>query len=186
MEEGGELSSEFANLFAKLYCCDGYGSMLWDLQSDYAEKYFKAWNIQSRLAWNVPHDTHTYLVEGYLCSGFTSLRNQILGRYSKFVQKLFSSPSKEVMFLINLVFIDARSVTCNNIMFLNMKTDLNIIKRASWKVKSLLPVQYVPQQEMFRIGLLDTLLETKYCKSYVSMNIDISQCNAMIASLCNS
>ena len=27
----------------QLYCCDGYGSMLWDLQSQYAEKYFKAW-----------------------------------------------------------------------------------------------------------------------------------------------
>ena len=99
----------------QLYCCDGYGSMLWDLKSSYAEKYFKAWNIQSRLAWNVPYDTHTYLVEGYLCEGFTSLRNQILGRYSKFVGKLLSSPSKEIVFMINLILRDARSVTCRNI-----------------------------------------------------------------------
>ena len=170
----------------QLYCCDGYGSMLWDLQSDYAEKYFKAWNVQSRLAWNVPHDTHTYLVEGYFCAGFTSLRNQIHGRYSKFIQKLFNSPSKEVMFMINLVYSDARSPTCNNIKFLSVRSGLDIMKTASWKVKSLLPVQCVPQHEQFRIGLLNILLETKYCKSFATLNIDLTQCNAMITSLCNS
>ena len=168
----------------QLYCCDGYGSMLWNLQSDYAEKFFKAWNIQSRLAWDVPFNTHTYLVEDYFCEGFTSLRNQILARYSKFVSKLLASPSKEIVFLINLNLRDARSVTCNNIRHLNDKIGCDALKTANWKVKTLLPVKVVPQEEMYRIGLLNILLEAKFMKNFSSLNLDKMQCIDMIRSLC--
>ena len=78
-------------------------SMLWQLSSKYAESYFKAWNMQSRLAWNFPHETHTDLIENYFCEGHLSLRQQVLIRYNKFVRKLTESPSKEIRFLINLV-----------------------------------------------------------------------------------
>ena len=161
-------------------------SMLWNLKSNYAEKYFKAWNIQSRLAWDVPFDTHTYLVEGYLCEGFISLRNQVLGRYSKFLTKLFSSPSKEIVFLVNLVYQDARSVTCSNIRYISMKTNVNILATAHWKVKMLLPVQTVPEREMYRIGLLNVLFEAKFMKDFSSLNLDVLTCKALIDSLCKT
>ena len=160
--------------------------MLWSLKSSYAEKYFKSWNIQSRLAWDVPYDTHTYLVEGYLCEGFTSLRNQVLGRYAKFLSKLSSSPSKEIVFLVNLVHRDARSVTCSNIRYLNEKTNVNILSTAHWKVKELLPVQSVPECELYRISWLNVLLEAKILKQFSSLNLDVMQCKAMIDSLCKT
>ena len=37
----------------QLYCCDGYVTMLWNLRSEYSEKYFKAWNVQLRNSWLV-------------------------------------------------------------------------------------------------------------------------------------
>ena len=160
--------------------------MLWNLKSTYAEKYFKAWNIQSRLSWDVPYDTHTYLVEGYLCEGFTSLRNQILGRYSKFLSKLFSSPSREIVYLVNLVYQDARSITCGNIRYINQKTNVDILSTAHWKVKQLLPVQTVPQKELYRISLLNVLLEAKFMKDLSSLNLDVKECKAMIDSLCKT
>ena len=156
--------------------------MAW--QSEYAEKYFKAWNVQSRLAWDVPYNTHTYLVEGYLCEGFTSLRNQILGRYSKFISKLLKSPSKEIVFMINLILRDARSVTNANIRYLNQKSGLDILKTACWKVKSCLPVKLVPRKEMYRIGWLNILLEAKFMKNFSSLNLNRTQCIDMIKSLC--
>ena len=51
----------------ELYCCDGSGSMLWGLETESSEKFFRSWNVQARLAWNIPLTTHTYLIEGYFC-----------------------------------------------------------------------------------------------------------------------
>ena len=33
----------------QILCCDGYGSMLWDLRSDTAEQFFKSWNTCVKL-----------------------------------------------------------------------------------------------------------------------------------------
>ena len=38
----------------KLYMGSHYGSMLWELDSDMATKYFNAWTICVKLAWQVP------------------------------------------------------------------------------------------------------------------------------------
>jgi len=80
----------------QVFCCDGYGSMLWSLNSATAEQYFKAWNTCVKLVYKVPRSTYTYLVEGFLATDYTSLRNQVLSRYLGFFQNLLASPSKEV------------------------------------------------------------------------------------------
>ena len=86
----------------QIYCCDGYGSMLWSLSSDTAEQMFKSWNTCVKLALNFPRSTFTYLVEGFLAKDHISLRNQVLSRYPSFVQNLLSSPSKEIRLLANI------------------------------------------------------------------------------------
>ena len=72
-----------------------------------------------------------------------------------------------------LVHNDARSVTCCNIRYLNEKTKVNILIAANWKVKQLLPVQSVPESEMYRIGWLNALLEAKIMKQFSSLNLDV-------------
>ena len=72
----------------QVLCTDAYGSMLWSLDSDTAESFFKSWNTCVKLVYGVPRNTFTYLVEGYFAAGQTSLRNQILSRYSGFYRKL--------------------------------------------------------------------------------------------------
>ena len=90
------------------------------------------------------------------------------------------------MFLVNLVHNDARSVTCCNIRYLNEKTKVNILITANWKVKELLPVQSVPESELYRISWLNALLEAKITKQFSSLNLDVMQCKAMIDSLCKT
>ena len=46
----------------QLLCTDAYGSMLWDLSSDEAEKYFKCWNTCVKLTYDFPRTTFIYLV----------------------------------------------------------------------------------------------------------------------------
>ena len=99
--------------------------MLWTLQSDTAEQYFKAWNTFVKLAYGVTRSTYTYLVEGYLAKDFVSLRNQILGRYPAFFQKLLNSPSKEIRLLANIVSRDPRSTTSKNLVYIKQLSGLD-------------------------------------------------------------
>ena len=113
----------------QLYCCNAYGSMLWQYNTQYSESFFKAWNVQSRLAWNVPRNTHTNIVESFLCEDFLSIRKQIFARYQNFAASLSRSSSKKNRIRFNLVKTDCRSVTGLNLKFLNIlcKCD-NILK----------------------------------------------------------
>ena len=169
----------------QLYCCDGYGSMLWELKSRYSDSYFKAWNIQARLAWNVPRDTHRNLIEHYFCAGYKSLRRQILSRYHTFLENLARSPSKEVRFLSSLLKKDSRSVTGRNLKFLNdeCKTD-NILKHPNSEIKDMLRTEN--DCEGWRTSLLTTLLEARRQETYAALNISKNVAEQMINSLCSS
>ena len=47
---------EQVRLIEALYC-DSYEAMIWDLQSEATEKYFRAWNTNIKLAWDIPRST---------------------------------------------------------------------------------------------------------------------------------
>ena len=169
-----------------LYCCDGYGSMLWNLRSEYAESYFKAWNIQVRHAWRVSPETHTYLVESYFADGKMSLRNQVYSRYSKILKKLLNSPSKEIRFLSKVLVSDPRSIIGKNIWYLNNLTKIDVSRADSFEFKRLLPVNIIPDNEKYRLGLLTTLLQVRENKQFNEFNLTKKMTQELIDSLCKS
>ena len=170
----------------ELYCCDAYGSMLWDLSSRNVDSYFKAWNVQARLAWNVPRETYTYLIEGFFCQDMITLRNQVLSRYPEFIRKLLASPSKEIRFLVNTIMKDQRSITAKNLNYLENMSNCAVIRFAKWKVRQNLPKRSVPQNETWRLGLLSLLLEARTSKHYSHINASKVQIEEMISSLCKT
>ena len=98
------------------------------------------WN--SKLAHGVSMETHTNVVEGFLCSDHSSLKNQLLSRYPKLVRKLLGSSSKEIRFLSKILLTDQRSNLCRNISYLSDLTKLeNVIMVASSRVKQALRVK---------------------------------------------
>merc|ERR1719186_1998231 len=92
----------------KLYVGSHYGSMLWDLGSDMASQYFNAWSTCVKLTWQVPRATHSYFVEHLLSCGLSSVRVDTLGRYTKFIRGLQSSPSMEVAVMCGVAKKDNR------------------------------------------------------------------------------
>ena len=168
----------------QVFCCDAYGSMLWQLNSESAEQYFKSWNTSVKLIYDVPRSTFTYLVEGYFAKGFVSLRNQVISRYSNFFQKLLNSPSREVRLLAHIVSRDPASVTAKNIKYIQELTKLSVWDFAPWKIKEALPVKTVPENEMWRLRLLGHLLDCRRCK-HVCVE-DSKKICAMLHSLCNT
>ena len=169
----------------QVLCCDGYGSMLWDLQSSKAEEYFRSWNTNVKLTWGVPRSCYTYLVEGFLAEDQTPLRNQILARYPGFYRSLLESPSKEVRMLVHMISKDPRSTTCVNLRYLRMKTKLDQAEHfSSSRIKQELPVLQVPDDQKWRLGLLTSLLRVS--KEKFTRVQDYKQITAMIDSLCST
>ena len=169
----------------QLLCCDGYGSMLWDLRGESAQQYFRSWNTSVKLIYDVPRSTFSYLVEGFFAQSQTSLRNQILSRYPGFFRKLLDSPSKEVRILARIVKDDPRSTTCKNLRYLKDITNQEQVEHySSCTVRSALPVKHVPENEMWRLGLMNTLLVAR-SEKYMMVQDNKRIC-AMLDSLCST
>ena len=168
----------------QVYCCDGYGSMLWSLGSDTSEQYFKAWNTCVKLVHDVPRSTFTYLVEGYLAKDFVPLRNQILARYPAFFQSLLNCPSKEIRLLAHIVSRDPMSTTYRNLCLVREVSGLDPWDFSSQRIKMKLPVKTVPEDQRWRIGLLSNL---KKMKEERKLNAeDSTRICAMLDSLCST
>ena len=46
-----------------LYSSSCYGSNTWNLFGNWAKKFFTSWNVNLKVIWNLPHETHTYFFE---------------------------------------------------------------------------------------------------------------------------
>ena len=169
----------------QILCSDAYGSVLWDLQSNPAEQFYKCWKTAVKLVHGVPRSTYTYLVEGFLANDQKSLRNQVLSRYPGFYRKLESSPSKEIRMLVRMVSSDPRSTTRKNLTYLRERTGLDQPEGlSSWRLAEVLPVQDVPQAEIWKLGLLSHVMEMKKKKF---MEVQVSKrITAMLDSLCST
>ena len=166
----------------KLLCCHAYGAMLWQLQSNPAASYFKAYSSCVRRVYGLPLNTFTYLVEGHLASHQPPLRNMVLARYPRFFQRLLTSASSEVTIVAGVVSKDARSTTAGNLAFLGSLTGLDVKEASRLEVRNKLPLKEVPEQEFWRLGLLDRLLVER--SELLRKGADAKRVIAMISSLC--
>ena len=147
-----------------VYCCDHYGSMLWDLYGDSAGQYYRCWNTCVKLAWNCPRSTHTYFVTCQLAADFVSIRTKILGTYVKFFKTLLNSKSPEVALVANLVGRDVQSTTGNNLLRLKQETGLNPWTTTPFRIKETLGMneEVVPEGDSWRLPFLEKLLQQRH------------------------
>ena len=67
----------------KVYCSNMYGAMLWWLESVLAHQFTRCWNTCVKSVWGLSRATHTASVR-WLASSHTSLREDLLARWTKF------------------------------------------------------------------------------------------------------
>ena len=88
-------SNEILNMFSfatpaqkltavQTYACAWYGSMLWSLYSEAANKAFRSWNTTIKMAYNLPRQTRTFYLDNYLCP-LPSVRQMIIRRYVQYI-----------------------------------------------------------------------------------------------------
>ena len=145
---------------------------------------YRTWNTCVKLAWDVPRSTHTFFVDGMLGSGLPSIRQQILGRYPKFIRSLLDSPSLEVAVIARLVMRDAKTTTGRNVLNLKIETSLDAVCAPLSKFRELFSSARVPALDHWKFYLL-----SKYLKLRDDLEMkceDTNYINDLIDSLCSS
>ena len=97
----------------KLYCGDLYGGMLYRLDSAPVKQLTNCWNTCVKDVWGVPRSTHSVYTR-WLSGGQTSLRDDLLARWPKFLRSLLTGPSPEAAVVARMAAADARSTTASN------------------------------------------------------------------------
>ena len=79
---------------------------------------------------------------------------------------------------------DPRSLIGKNIWFLNNLTRTDVFRADSFEFKRLLPVNIIPDNEKYRLGLLTTLLQVRENKQFNEFNLTKEMTQELIDSLC--
>ena len=137
-----------------------------------------------KLAWDVPRDTHTFFIDGLLGSGLPSIRQQILGRYPKFVKSLLDSPSLEVAVVARVVSRDAKTTTGRNVLNIKLETSYDVLSAPPSQIKSLFSSVSLSPPANWKLYLLDKYIKLR--KEIDSKCEDTDYINDLINSLCSS
>ena len=92
--------------------------------------------------------------------------------------------TNNIRFLFDILVNDARSILCHNLRYLQERAKVNPLNIPSWKFKSLLPRNLLPQNEQWRVRWLDTLLEARKTRNFVAININEQTVESMLLSIC--
>ena len=172
-----------------VYCCDHYGSMLWDLQGDGVKKYFNSWKTCIKLAWGVPRATHSYFLD-YLSGGLVTVRRDVLSRYAGFYKSLLTSPCREVNILARVVAKDIRTTTARNMRMLEQETGGLTWAAPGVKIRERLACREpsAPGVDAWRIPYLGRLLEQRDQLAYQGEELseELDEVQALIDSLCTN
>ena len=171
----------------KVFSCSFYGCMLWDLGGEAAGQVYRSWSTAVKLAWEVPRGTRTFLLQQVLASGLTSARVDILARFPAFFRGLVSSPSQEVSVMAYLVGQDLRSVTGQNLRYIEECIGSDPVLCPTSKLKEQLynlEMIVTPDQDSWRVAYLSNLLQQRQVAKYYSLEENIEELTALIDCLC--
>ena len=169
---------------AQIYASDAYGAMLYDLSSSATESFFKSWKTFVKLAWKVPRNTYTYLVDNLLATNFSSLQKQVMSRYVTFFQSLFTSTSREVRHVARVVSHDARSTVFKNVQYIKTISGFSPWDYGKMKIAENVAKVDVPDNNEWRLSLLEKML--RFRMEMETKMEDTAAITKMIDSLCTT
>ena len=142
-----------------IYACSFYGSSLWNVNSREVNRLFTSWNIAVRILFDVPRETHRYLIESI--SDTLHVKTLICSRFVSFYDSLNCSNRHSLRLLTNLCKSDHRMVLCQNLTSIARDCKSNIGDLSKTLVKRSLTFCEIPDIEKWRVPILKELLEVK-------------------------
>ena len=136
------------------------GSSLWNLFSHETEMMENRWNRSFNIMYKLPLATHGYFIEPI--SGKPHAKTLMMKNFVRFYELIMKSEKEALKKVFNQVKWNVLSYTGNNlrrIMKLMKKESISELKSSS--VKADFKYKPVPEQEMWRMSILEELLEVR-------------------------
>jgi hypothetical protein len=170
----------------RLYNTALYGSNNWKFSSEPVLKLSRSWNVNLRILFDLPHDTHCWIVEEL--SDGRHLRQMIFSRFIKYLKTIARNKRPAIQCLYRIIKDDVRSLTGSNIrtVMLESQTDPRSLKTHAlrdWRV--------YPKEDEWTAPLLRNLLEIRAGNWEVIYDDETGESaedddiNFMIAAICS-
>lgn len=178
-----ELGNQDPDVFIKLvviYLSSMYGSNIWDLCSDSANKMYTSWNVLVRNAFNLPFATHRYILQDITST--QHIRVSLRRRFVKFYFQLNQCTKREVRQLVNIQKNDFRSTFGRNCRNICIENNINSIEQVN--VKNICMPIKTPVSESWRLPLLKELLCIR--EGLITVDLSEAEINQLINFVCTS
>ena len=118
----------------------------------------KSWNVSVRRMFDLPRETHCYLIEAV--SDQHHVKPILARRFLNFVNAIRTSTKHALRSLLKVVEYDTMSVTGRNLRSILLQTeaqDVRKLKACDYKIK----YRKIPRNEEFRVGFIKELIDVK-------------------------
>jgi hypothetical protein len=102
------------------------GSVLWNLSAKEVVKLEKTWNVSIRRMFNLPRETHCYLIEEL--SDQEHVQTLLAKRFLNFINSIRKSKKHALRSLLRVIEYDTLSVTGRNLRQIMLQTDVQDVK----------------------------------------------------------
>ena len=188
-------SNEILNMFkfaeptqvltaVQIYCCAWYGSCLWNLYGEAAGKAYRSWSATIKMAYDLPRQCRSFIVDHYLAGSLPSVRQIIIRRFINFIQKLVNSENPVIWQLSNLAVTTVKSTTGLNVHKITQEFGLDPLN--DYKKLFFVEKTSLPSDGLDVIELLDYLLYIKNREADSGDINDIEELNTLIFNTCTS
>ena len=149
-----------------IYLSSFYGSNLWDLYSDYADRLYKSWNVMVRMFFNIPRDTHRNLIAPI--SSTSHLKIKLVKRFIKFYQSIEKCDKPHLKYLLSKQKNDVRSVFGRNV-----RNNYDEAGTDNISLVNLDNIHYepLPNEDYWRIPLVKELLDARPGRMIVHLSM---------------
>jgi len=162
-QEFGSIDPLVYMTLVKVYLTSFYGSNLWDLYGGSIEHLYCTWNIMIRILYDIPRETHRYLIAPI--SQSFHLKDMLVRRFIKFYKTLSKCSKPSVINLKSIQEHDLRSTFGRNVW--NILKDANVSSMAEVKSSEYMPV---PPDQQWRVEATLELLECRSGRAHVDLD----------------
>jgi hypothetical protein len=136
------------------------GSPTWDLFSEDAIRLENSWNVSFRLTYDLPLQTHRYLVEPV--SEQIHLKKMLIRRFLSFINQINKSQKNIPKQLLNTIQFDTRSVTGSNIRRILLLTGKENINQITHTDIENIDYAVISNENRWRIDLIKEITDVKF------------------------
>ena len=147
------------NLY-NIYNCSFYSSSLYDLFSSKLDQLYSTWNKTVRILFQLPLDTHTYLIE--TVSKSLHPKVMLCSRFVNFHKTNSKSSRQAIQMLTRISCFDQRTAYGRNLKNISEECKVSVDKLNNATVKKVMKYKEIPENEAWRAKLVDELLGAKF------------------------